>query len=241
MHKSRHKPFYKQFLRLRRNVQNRPKLLKFNKQKWVKLQQQLKNQLKFYRRFKIKDQLQLSVPKFASRGNSFQRKYRDVLQEKKIFSLFYGNLKKNFIKTSVLRSLKHNSSRRNFDPRTHLLRCFESRLDTVLYRVGFSTSIREATQIILHGHILVNHCPVKTKSYVLKNNDLIEVQPSLKARKAIKKNLLTSNFWPIPPKHLLVNYRTLQILFNYSENSNQVSVLSSYLNLNSIIAEVRRF
>ena len=38
MVKKRYKPFYKQFLRLRENVQDRPKLFKFNKQKWKQLQ-----------------------------------------------------------------------------------------------------------------------------------------------------------------------------------------------------------
>jgi len=42
--KKRYKPFYKQFLRLRKNIQNRSKLLKFKKQKWIRFQQYLKNQ-----------------------------------------------------------------------------------------------------------------------------------------------------------------------------------------------------
>ena len=74
--KKRYKPFYKQFLRLRKNIQNRSKLLKFKKQKWIRFQQYLKNQLKFYKRFKIKDQFQLSISKFASRGNSFQKMFK---------------------------------------------------------------------------------------------------------------------------------------------------------------------
>ena len=94
----RYKPFYKQFLRLRKNVQNRPKLFKFKKQKWARFQQYSKKQLNFYRRFKIKDQFQLSVSKFASRGNSFQKKFRNNLYDRKAFSLFYGKLKKKYWK-----------------------------------------------------------------------------------------------------------------------------------------------
>ena len=75
-YKKRHKPFYKQFLRLRQNVQDRTKLFTFKKQKWQRFNQSLKNQLKFYKRFKVRDQFQLSVSKFASRGNSFQKKFR---------------------------------------------------------------------------------------------------------------------------------------------------------------------
>ena len=52
-YKKRHKPFYKQFLRLRQNVQDRPKLFTFRKQKWHKFHQNLKKQLKFYKKTKI--------------------------------------------------------------------------------------------------------------------------------------------------------------------------------------------
>lgn len=174
--KKRHKPFYKQFLRLRKNIQNRPKLLKFRKQKWVRFQQYSKNQLKFYKRFKVKDQFQLSVSKFASRGNSFQKKFRNNLYERKVFSLFYGKLKKKYLKTHIRQFITSKSSSNNFmDFRHRALKLFESRLDTVLYRANFSLSIKSAGQLILHGHVLVNGTPVRTKSYVLKANDLIEI------------------------------------------------------------------
>jgi len=90
----RHKPFYKQFLRLRQNIQNRAKLFTFKKQKWERFQEYAEKQLKFYKRFKVKDQFQLPASKFASRGNSFQKKFKNNLYERKIFSLFYGGLKK---------------------------------------------------------------------------------------------------------------------------------------------------
>ena len=202
--KNIYKPFYKQFLRLKKNIQNRPKLFKFKRQKWKKFQQYSKNQLKFYKRFKIKDQFQLSVSRFASRGNSFQKKFRDNLYERKAFSLFYGKLKKKYLKRHILAS---------FNSQHAVLKFFESRLDTVLYRANFSLTIESARQLILHGHIFVNGIPVRIKSYILKENDLISVGNNIKARNLIKKSLDRSNFWPIPPKHLAINYRTLQILF----------------------------
>ena len=123
--KKRHKPFYKQFLRLRKNIQNRPKLLKFRKQKWIRFQQHSKNQLKFYKRFKIKDQFQLSASKFASRGNSFKKKFKNNLYERKIFSLFYGQLKKKYLKKHILRFMSSKSSSNNFmDFRHKMLKTF---------------------------------------------------------------------------------------------------------------------
>lgn len=235
--KSRHKPFYKQFLRLRKNVQNRPKLFKFKRQKWKKFQQYSKNQLKFYKRFKIKDQFQLSASRFASRGNSFQKKCRDNLYERKAFSLFYGKLKKKYLKKHILRSLNFKGSS---DYRHKVLQFFESRLDTVLYRANFSLSIESARQLILHGHVFVNGSIVRTKSYILRENDLIEISHDVKARNLVKKSLDRSNFWPIPPKHLIINYRTLQILFVYTNMSNLMPVFNHYLNINSVTMNIKK-
>nr|YP_009485521.1 ribosomal protein S4 [Nitzschia alba]AVR57585.1 ribosomal protein S4 [Nitzschia alba] len=240
--RKRHKPFYKQFLRLRKNIQNRLKLLKFKKQKWVKFQQYSKNQLKFYKRFKIRDQFQLSVSKFASRGNSFQRQFRNNLYERKAFSLFYGKLKKKYLKKYILQSIGSKTiSSNSIDFRYKVLRFFESRLDTVLYRANFSSSIKSAGQLILHGHVLVNGVPVRTRSYILKVNDLVEISHDIKSRDLVKKSLDESNFWPIPPKHLLINYRTLQILFVYTTTSNLMPIFNHYLNIDSVITNIKKY
>lgn len=241
-YKKRNKPFYKQFLRLRQNIQDRTKLFKFKKQKWERFNQNLKKQLKFYKRFKIKDQFQLSVSKFASRGNSFQRKFRNNLHQRKIFGLFYGGLKKTYLKKIILKSVK-TKNYENFnlpDYRHATLKFFESRLDTVLHRANFSLSIPEASQLILHGHVLVNGKPVKTKSYNLNRNDLIEIAHNKKSRALVKRSIDRSNFWPIPPKHLIVNYKTLQILFVYQNDSNLMPVFNHYLNIDSVIAHIKK-
>lgn len=240
--KKRYKPFYKQFLRLRKNIQNRSKLLKFKKQKWIRFQQSLKNQLKFYKRFKIKDQFQLSISKFASRGNSFQKMFKNNLYDRKTFSLFYGGLKKKYLKKKILQSINSKplaNSHRDFRHKT--LKFFESRLDTVLYRANFSSSIRSASQFILHGHVLVNRKPVRTKSYILKTNDSIEVAFSIKARNLVKKSLARSNFWPIPPKHLVINYKTLQIIFIPVDSLSTMPIFNHYLNLDSVIMNIQKY
>jgi ribosomal protein S4 len=241
-YKKRYKPFYKQFLRLRQNVQNRAKLFRFKKQKWQRFQKHSENQLGFYKRFKIKDQFQLSASKFASRGNSFQKKFKNNLYQRKLFSLFYGGLKKRYLKKSIFQAIttKNYASSYLADFRYNALKFFESRLDTVIYRTSFSLSIKEASQLILHGHVRVNGKLVKSKSYTLKTNDLIEIVHSSKSRTLVKTSLDKSNFWPIPPKHLLVNYQTLQILFVYSEDLNLMPIFNHYLNLNSLISNIKK-
>jgi small subunit ribosomal protein S4 len=241
-YKKRYKPFYKQFLRLRQNVQNRAKLFRFKKQKWQRFKKYSENQLGFHKRFKIKDQFQLSASKFASRGNSFQKKFRNNLYQRKLFSLFYGGLKKRYFKKSIIRAIniKNYASSYLTDFRYNALKFFESRLDTVIYRTSFSLSINEASQLILHGHVRVNGTLVKSKSYQLKTNDLIEIAHSSKSRTLVKTSLDKSNFWPIPPKHLLVNYQTLQILFVYSADLTLMPIFNHYLNLNSVINNVKK-
>ena len=241
-YKKRNKPFYKQFLRLRQNIQDRTKLFTFKKQKWQRFNQTLKKQLKFYKRFKVRDQFQLSVSKFASRGNSFQRKFRNNLHQRKTFGLFYGGLKKAYLKKHILKATKTKNyvNSNSVDYRHIALRFFESRLDTVIHKANFSLSIKEAAQLILHGHVLVNGKPVKTKSYNLKTNDLIEIAHNKKSRALVKRSIDRSNFWPIPPKHLLVNYKTLQILYVHQNDSNLMPVLNHYLNIDSVIANIKK-
>jgi small subunit ribosomal protein S4 len=113
------------------------------------------------------------------------------------------------------------------------LELFESRLDTVLYRAKFSTSVRNATQLIIHNKILVNNKLVKTKSYLLKPGDLISVDP--KYFKLIDTNVQQANLWPIPPKYLTINYRTLQIIFGTFKNTNLSMNFSFHLNLEKIL------
>jgi len=240
-YKKRYKPFYKQFLRLRVNVQNRQKLFKFKKKKWLMFQKFSKNQLKFFKRFKLKDQFRLFATKFASRGNSFQKKFRNNLQERKMFSLFYGGLKKRYFKTKINDSLNSIKDRSSIDERHNVVQFFESRLDVVLYRSGFCLSIKEARKFILYKHVLVNKSFVTTGSYILKPNDLVEISDNFNSRNFVKKNLLKFNFWPIPTKYLLINYKTLQILFLYTDSFNLAPRFNHYLNLSSVISNIKNW
>jgi ribosomal protein S4 len=240
--KKRHKPFYKQFLRLRKNVQNRLKLFKFKKLKWKKFQDYSKRQLGFFKRFKIQDQYQLTATKFASRGNSLKKKFRDNLHDRKTFSLFYGGLKKSYLKRHITAIKKRKHLGSNFQTFRHqTLAFFESRLDVILYRASFSLSIKSAGQVIRHGHVLVNGITVRTKSYILKTDDLIGIASTEKSRSLVKKSLDRSNFWPLPPKHLLINYRTLQIIFVYKKNANFLPLFNLYINVDSVVANIKKY
>ena len=227
--KNRFRPLYKQFIELKENIQNRKKLLQFKKQKWKKLIQNYKRKLKWYKKFKPKDQTQYVVSRYPSRGFSYKKRYKNTLQATKKFKLLYGGLSSKHIKKLVKIAL--NKKYRKINPL--FLELFESRLDIVLYRSKFSLSVRNARQLILHGKVLVNDKPIKIKSYLLKSGDLITINS--KYFKLIEASIQQSDIWPIPPKHLTINYKTLQILFGTFKNTNLSLNFSYHLNLEKIL------
>jgi small subunit ribosomal protein S4 len=67
-----------------------------------------------------------------------------------------------------------------------LLQSLETRLDNVVFRLGFGTSRPQARQLVAHGHFAVNGVPTDVASYALKPGDRIEVREGRKSREAFK-------------------------------------------------------
>lgn len=227
--KNKFKPLYKQFLKLRENVQNRKKLWNFKKKKWKLFQEANQKKSSWYRKFKPKDQSQYIVSRYPNRGFSYQKRYKNTLIANKKLKLFYGGLSNAFVKKKIKKIW--NKNYKNLIPR--FLKFFENRLDVVLYRARFSQSIRSAKQLILHHKIYVNGKPTKVSSYLLKIGDLITVD--LSSFDYIKSNIKKSSIWLIPPKHLCINYKTLQIILGDSKNTNFSLNFSYHLHLEKII------
>ena len=61
-----------------------------------------------------------------------------------------------------------------------MIALLESRLDTVVYRAKFATTVFSARQMINHGHIRVNKKRVNISSYIVKDTDLIEIREKSK-------------------------------------------------------------
>jgi small subunit ribosomal protein S4 len=68
----------------------------------------------------------------------------------------------------------------------NLLRNLETRMDNVVYRLGFGSSRAQARQFVTHGHFAVNGVPTNVASYVLKPGDRVEVRESRRAKEAFK-------------------------------------------------------
>ena len=79
-----------------------------------------------------------------------------------------------------------------------LLQSLETRLDNVVFRLGFASSRAQARQLVNHGHFAVNGVPSDVASYALKPGDRVEVRESRRGREAFKviKETLRSHTAP---------------------------------------------
>ncbi len=69
-----------------------------------------------------------------------------------------------------------------------LIRILESRLDNLVYRVGFASSIRQARQMVVHGHVLVNGKKIDIPSYLCTPGDTLELREKSKSVELFKEN-----------------------------------------------------
>lgn len=96
--------------------------------------------------------------------------YGIQLREKQRAKFIYGVQEKQFHNTFVKASKKKGITGEN------LLIMLEERLDNVVYRMGFSTTRREARQLVTHGHYTVNGKKVDIPSYQVKPGDVVAVK-----------------------------------------------------------------
>lgn len=209
--KNRFRPLFKQLIKLRENIQNRQKVLNFKKKKWKTFSKFYINKNKNYKKFKPTDYSKYIVTRYGTRGTSYSKRFRDTMQEGKKLRIFYGVLLKKYFKNRIKDALKKAESKKVNDLKLILLESFESRLDVSLYRAKFTTSIKNARQLILHGKVYVNNKKVKSKAYVLNLGDVITLDPEY--LKIYENNIIESVKWPLPPKYLVINYKTMQIVF----------------------------
>lgn len=99
--------------------------------------------------------------------------YKKQIQEKKKLAFLYGSMSKNSIKKLVKQACSL-SSREN-PPIKGLVTLLESRLDVVLFRACFFSTISMARQWINHNKVHVNKKKVRAPSYQLKGGDCIEI------------------------------------------------------------------
>jgi small subunit ribosomal protein S4 len=109
--------------------------------------------------------------------------YGAQLIEKQKIRFTYGLNERQLRKTFELAGKMKGRHGENF------LKLLESRLDNVVYRLGFSTTRSGARQFVNHGHVLVNGKKVDIPSYLVNPGDVISVKESSKEHPAMKEAL----------------------------------------------------
>lgn len=105
--------------------------------------------------------------------------YALQLREKQKLRRIYGMLEAQF------RGYYAEADRRKGSTGENLLKMLESRLDTVVYRMGFGASRTEARQLVRHKHIMVNGRRVNIPSYLVKPSDVVAVDEKSKTHMRI--------------------------------------------------------
>ena len=130
------------------------------------------------------DPIYLGIDKKSNRNlNRSSRKMSEYglqLREKQKAKFIYGVLEKPF------RNYYEKADRMKGMTGENLMTLLESRLDNVVFRMGFARTRREARQIVDHKHVLVNGKCVNIPSYLIKAGDVIEIKESAKSMQRYK-------------------------------------------------------
>ena len=119
-------------------------------------------------------------------GNARKGKLSDYgtqLKEKQKVHFMYGMNERQFKKTF------NEAAKMQGIHGTNFLRLLESRLDNLVYRIGFASTRRGARQLVNHGHVTVNGKKVDIPSYRVKPGDIISIKEDDKNLKVVAESL----------------------------------------------------
>jgi small subunit ribosomal protein S4 len=128
-------------------------------------------------------------------GPKSRRKHTDYglgLIEKQKFRYYYGLLERQF------RGVYEKALKRRGVTGEQMLQILETRLDNVVYHLGFANTRAAARQMVSHGHVTVNGHKVNVPSFGLKVNDSVAVKNSNVSRQLATKNLEIATSRAVP-------------------------------------------
>ena len=130
------------------------------------------------------DPIYLGIDKKSTRelkrANRKMSEYGLQLREKQKAKFIYGVLEKPF------RNYYKKADRMKGMTGENLMVILESRLDNVVFRLGFARTRREARQIVGHKHVMVNGKQVNIPSYIVNEGDVIEIKENCKGSQRYK-------------------------------------------------------
>ena len=128
-------------------------------------------------------------------GPKSRRKHSEFalgLIEKQKLRYYYGLMERQF------RGVYEKALKRRGVTGEQMLQILETRLDNVVYHLGFATTRAAARQMVSHGHITVNGRKVSVASFALRLNDVVGVKPTNVSRQLATKNLELSTSRAVP-------------------------------------------
>nr|WP_246566573.1 30S ribosomal protein S4 [Tissierella simiarum] len=179
-------------------------------------------------RFKQSRRLGLNVcghPKAMNRANKTTSRadkklssYGMQLLEKQRLRAYYGVMEKQFEK--YVKEAKKSKEQTGHV----LIKTLEIRLDNLVYRLGFASSIRQGRQMVVHGHILVNGKKIDIPSYRVNVGDVISLKEKSRNVEIFRENFLSS---------ILIKYPYL-----YKDENNFSGTLIQYPERDQIPIEI---
>ena len=116
----------------------------------------------------------------SARAGKKMSEYGLQLREKQKAKFIYGVLEKPF------KNYYEKADRMKGMTGENLMTLLESRLDSIIFRMGFARTRREARQIVGHKHVLVNGKCINVPSYLVKAGDVIEIREKSKSLQRYK-------------------------------------------------------
>jgi small subunit ribosomal protein S4 len=121
-----------------------------------------------------------------------QSDYATALAEKQKLRYQYGLMERQF------RRYFETALRKRGVTGETLLQMLETRLDNIVYRLGFANSRSSARQLVAHGHVTVNNHKVNIPSYNLKAGDIVVIKDKPGSRRLVTRNLELTQIQPVP-------------------------------------------
>jgi len=143
------------------------------------------------------------APGQHGQGRKKTSEYGLQLRAKQMTKRFYGVLESQF------RGYYDLATRKEGKTGDELLTILESRLDNVVYRLGWGSSRAEARQLVVHGHFTVDGKRVDIPSYLTKPGEVISIKDKSRQSDKIKAVIEANSAHPVP-KWLDINRETLE-------------------------------
>ena len=153
----------------------------------------------------------------SARAGKKVSEYGLQLREKQKAKFIYGVLEKPF------RNYYKKAERMKGMTGENLMVMLESRLDSIVFRMGFARTRREARQVVGHQHFLVNGKRVQIPSYQVKAGDVIEVREKTKSLQRYK-DILEVTGGRLVPEWLEVDQEALKGTVKYLPTREMIDV-----------------